>query len=94
MVARAGGKTRAADLARFEYKKEVKDIVSNYNYLGLILTSSAIGYPATEGRIKTARIAANAALSILANTKNYAWEAVVKMFHAVAVSTLLYRIPV
>lgn len=69
------------------------ETVPSYTYLGVEISSSALGLVATRSAIQKARIACSTALSILIKVRSDCFESNRKIFQSIVVSTLLYGAP-
>lgn len=93
VVFRSGGRAKFADSLNFEYENKNIEIVSSYDYLGIPIISSALGYQAAKNAIGKTKLASGTCLSILGKGKSNSWDATTKLFDSIGRSTLLYAVP-
>jgi len=72
------------------YKGKTIDIVKDYVYLGVPFSSSGVFHKAANYFVNRANIAINSVWSILGKAKCRSWDARVKLFESLTLSTLLY----
>ncbi|XP_028982198.1 uncharacterized protein LOC114841397 [Diachasma alloeum] len=79
---------------KFTYGNSEIDIVKKYTYLGVVFSSSALGYQAALSSTSITRIACGTASSILARTKSVDWPSKVKIYDSLVASVMLYAAPI
>lgn len=88
MVFRAGGKLKS-DL-KFEFKGAPIEVVSQYNYLGVMFSSSNKFYKELKQAQNKAYFVLCSARAVMVRAKIQSWDARQKIFDATVLSTLLY----
>lgn len=88
MVFRKGG--RLSKAIKFFLQGQAIEIVNEFNYLGVILSTSGLFRAAANNAIRKANLAIANVRRMLANSKLHTWEARMAVFKSIAEATLLY----
>lgn len=88
---RNGGKKCSKE---FLFNNESIEIVDMYPYLGVNISSSALGRKAAEEALKKANIASGSVITTLALGKNDSWQSILKLFDSIISANLLYAVQV
>ena len=78
----------------FYYGNDKLELVSEYNYLGTVISSSSLGRKQSVAAIRKARMAMGSVLSIFSNLKADNFLGITKLYDSIVTSTLLYGAPV
>ncbi|KAI5742771.1 hypothetical protein M8J77_011149 [Diaphorina citri] len=88
VIFRRGGRVAASD--KFQYNGEEMEVVSEYNYLGIMFSSHGVFHKASQQALSKGRVAMACVRKILVNSKMTSFESRVKLFDSIVKSTLLY----
>lgn len=77
----------------FFYNGTELEIVSEYLYLGVMISSSSLGLRAAKSALAKTKIAMSSTLSLCSNAKIDSWPARLKLFDSIVSATLLYAAP-
>lgn len=88
LVFRKGGRVKETE--KLKLNDEYIERVSSYNYLGVIFSDSGLYSKEAKFATQKSSIAINNVRSSLVTTKATSWDARIKLYHAIILSTLLY----
>ncbi|CAG5100676.1 Similar to jockey\pol: RNA-directed DNA polymerase from mobile element jockey (Drosophila funebris) [Cotesia congregata] len=93
LVFKAAGRIKECPNHFRTYKQTCLELVKNYTYLGINVSTSAKGLTALKTALNKAKCASGASLSLLARAKCDSWDAYNKIFDSMVASVFLYAFP-
>lgn len=89
---RSGRVKRISPQFRIYDNSEI-EVVKNYNYLGILLTSAGLGRSTVQAVITKANTATSISLGILYRSNCQCWNAHMELYHSMVTSIALYAFP-
>lgn len=93
IIFRKGGHSHDKNVGSFLYGDSEKiEVVSNYTYLGIPFSNSAVFVNATNTMLSKANLAQFKTISLIKKMKLSCWSSIEKLFKSMALSVLFYNV--
>lgn len=90
MICRRSGRIHNNEKCAFLYKSQQLKVVTNYKYLGSIVSGNTKSQQAADDAVTKAQSAIGTVNSLLARSKSDAWQTKIKLFDSIISPSLLY----
>ncbi|KAL1447096.1 hypothetical protein WDU94_003514 [Cyamophila willieti] len=88
VIFRRGGRVARSDV--FQFNGRPVEVVSDYNYLGILFSSHGVFHKASQQALSKGRTAVGCVKNVLVNSKTDSFECRMKLFESIVKTTLLY----